>query len=141
MSYTLLRHCGPILPKTNLIKRLRTTHDENVGLAPEPMTPDRWSDIRQKVLDSFEVLEQYTEDLEPGTAEVIEFQGPAGKLQIRFHTQPKVLDKKTLYSHRAGGDVKVDYTYSDTDEVHYMQVRRWNTAQNDWEEMNAGGLF
>ena len=107
------------------------------------MTPERWKDIRQKIKESFVILEEYTDDLEPGTAESFEFQGPGGMgiLRISFCIQPKVLDKKTLYSHRAGGDIHVDYTYSDTDEVSYMTVERWDDVAQEWMPIDAKALF
>jgi hypothetical protein len=107
------------------------------------MTEERWKDIRQQIKDSFTILEEYTDDLDPGSAECLEFQGPggAGILRVAFCIQPKVLDKKTLYSHRAGGDVRVDYTYSDTDEVSYMVVERWDESKQDWVPIDAKALF
>ncbi len=107
------------------------------------MTQDRWNDIRQKIKESFKVLEEYSEDLEPGTAECIEFEKPYDKgiLRVAFCTQPKVLDKKTLYSHRAGGDVRVDYTYSDKDEVSYMVIEQWDEVKKDWLPFDAKAIF
>lgn len=105
------------------------------------MTPDRWQEVKQKIENSFTILDTYEEELDPGVAEVIEFTGPMGKLKVSFNRQPKVLDKKTLYSHRAGGDVKVDYTYSDTDEVYYLTLFKWNEQRDKWEKMNSEAMF
>ncbi len=107
------------------------------------MTLERWKDIRQKIKEMFPILEEYTDYLEPGTAESLEFEGPGdmGILRVTFCVQPKVLDKKTLYSHRAGGDVRVDYTYSDSDEVSYMIVDKWNEATEEWLPIDAKAIF
>ena len=105
------------------------------------MTPDRWQEVKQKIESSFTILDSYEEELNPGVAEVIEFNGPIGKLKASFNRQPKVLDKKTLYSHRAGGDVKVDYTYSDSDEVSYLTLYKWNEQRDEWEKMNNDAMF
>jgi hypothetical protein len=107
------------------------------------MTIERWKDIRQKIKDSFTILEEYTDDLDPGTAESLEFQGPGniGILRVSFCVQPKVLDKKTLYSHRAGGETHVDYSYSDTDEVSYMTVDKWNDQSQEWLPIDAKAIF
>lgn len=106
------------------------------------MTTERWIEIRQKIKDSFTVLDEYTQDLAPGNADVLEFQGPEGViLRTSFCVQPKVLDKKTLYSHRVGGDVHVDYTYSDTDHVSYLTVERWDEARLEWSSIDGSALF
>ena len=60
------------------------------------MNQERWEEIQKKIKQSFEVSDEYDEDLDPGQAEVLEFDGPAGKMKVRFVTKPKLLDKKTL---------------------------------------------
>src|SRR3989338_1402633 len=105
------------------------------------MTQERWEEICQKIRDNFEVVATYSEELNPGTADVIEFHGPLGTLRAKLNRQPKVLDKKTLYSHRAGGEVKVDYSYSDTEKVLYLTVEKWNEERQNWAPMDAGSFF
>ncbi|MBI4090680.1 MAG: hypothetical protein HY422_01525 [Candidatus Komeilibacteria bacterium] len=105
------------------------------------MTQDRWSEVKQLIRDSFTVLEEYEEQLDPGHAEVVEFETPQGILKASFNRQPKVEGKKTLYSHRSGGSVRVDYTYSETDEVSYFTIDRWDDASEQWIPVDANGLF
>ena len=105
------------------------------------MTHERWLEVRQMIRDRFTVLETYEEELEPGIAEVIEFETPQAFFKVSFNTQPKVEGKKTLYSNRSGGAVRVDYTYSSTDEVSYMTVDRWNETTEEWVPVEAGQLF
>jgi len=105
------------------------------------MTPERWEQIKVMVRSQFEVLDEYTEDLEPGNAEVLEFVSPAGQLKVSFITRPKVTDKKTNYSHRVGSDVKVDYVFSDTEQTHHLEVQKWNEAKNSWDDFSTDGLF
>lgn len=105
------------------------------------MTQERWSEVKQLIQNNFKVLETYEEELEPGHAEVVEFETPQAIFKVSFNQQPKVLDKKTLYSHRAGGDVRVDYTYSDTDEVSYLTVDRWDATSDQWAPVDANRLF
>lgn len=106
------------------------------------MTKERWNEVRTKIKETFKVLEEYQDDLEPGTADTLEFEGPGAQiLRAAFCVQPKVIDKKTLYSHRAGGDVRVDYTYSDTDEVSYLTLDRWNEGIQEWQPIDGTRLF
>ena len=105
------------------------------------MTADKWADTRDKIKSTFTILDEYEEDLDPGVSDVLEFEGPAGKLRARFLTRPKVTGKKTLYSNRIGGDTRVDYEFSENEEVCHLEVSRWNESTNDWEELRGSSLF
>ena len=105
------------------------------------MTPERWEEVKQLINKSFSVTDTYTEDLEPGIAEVIEFKTPHGLLRASFETRPRVLDKKTLYSHRAGGETHVDYVYSDDENVTHLKLLRWNESTEEWLPIDASSLF
>lgn len=105
------------------------------------MTHERWLDVKQLIHDRFTVLESYEEELDPGRAEVVEFETPQAIFKVSFNQQPRVEGKKTLYSNRAGGAVRVDYTYSSTDEVSYLTVDRWNDQTEEWVPIEAGQLF
>ncbi len=109
----------------------------SVVLARNHMSPERWEEIRKRITDSFEVIDSYQEELDPGTAEVIEFKGPAGKMKACFNRRPKIVEKKTLYSRRAGSDVKVEYAYSDEDQVCFFTLYQWNENSNAWQKLEA----
>lgn len=72
-----------------------------------------------------------------GKIERIEFTGPLGKMKLERTTKPKVLDKKTLYSNRAGSDMRVEYEYSPDETVQFMKAYRWNEAGEEWTEIEA----
>lgn len=103
------------------------------------MNKEKWEEISKKIKNNFEVEDEYLEDLDPGQADVIEFNGPQGKLKVRFVTRPKMLDKKTTYSNRVGSDVKVDYVFSDTEEVNHLEVFTW--TEDDWKKIESDNLF
>ena len=103
------------------------------------MNKEKWEEISKKIKNNFEVEDDYLEDLDPGQADVIEFNGPQGKLKVRFITRPKMLDKKTTYSNRVGSDVKVDYVFSDTEEVNHLEVFTW--VEGDWKKIEGDNLF
>lgn len=103
------------------------------------MTQERWEDIKAMVKDKFDSVieknETLAEDQGPGEVEVLEFDGPIGKMRLTWTTQPLVLDKKVLGSRRIGGESTVQYTYSDTEKTHKFTVYKYNQQQGDWDEM------
>lgn len=107
------------------------------------MTLEKWEEIKQKILSSFEIFNQETlaneerrEDIE-----TIEFMGPAGKMKVEWITRPKVLDKKTQYSNRIGSSVSVDYVYSQDEVTHTFKVYNWQESLEDWQEIKAGAFI
>lgn len=75
-----------------------------------------------------------------GKVERIEFIGPLGQMKLERTTKPKVLDKKTLYSNRAGSDMRVDYIYSPDEVVQYMKAYKWDENDEEWTEIEAENL-
>lgn len=105
------------------------------------MNSDKWKEIKLNIKNTFGIDEEYEEELEPGSADVIEFNGPSGKMKVRFVTKPKMLDKKTSYSNRAGSAVKVDYVFSDTEFVSHMELYMWSDSDDEWKKMEAESIF
>lgn len=105
------------------------------------MTNDRWQEIKRHIKATFEILDEYSEDLDPGEAEVVEFSSPQGKMMVKFVTKPRLLDKKTTYSNRAGSGVKVDYVYSEDDFVSYLEAFVFSDASDDWRKLEVENLF
>ncbi len=101
------------------------------------MIPERWEEIKEMAQKSFEISDfgkEPIEDIPNAKLEFIEFDGPLGKMRLEFSTKPKVLDKKTLYSGRAGSDVKVDYVYSEDELVYTLKAYKWDDELDDWVE-------
>ena len=105
------------------------------------MTKERWQEIKKTIKDKFSIKEEYEEDLNPGLAEVLEFEGPLGLVKAKFVERPKLLDKKTNYSNRIGSDVKVDYIYSETENVSHLELFLWSAEEDDWQKLDAHSLF
>ena len=105
------------------------------------MNLERWEEIQKKIKQSFAITDEYDEDLDPGQAEVLEFDGPMGKMKVRFVTKPKLLDKKTSYSSRIGSGVKVDYVFSDKEFVSHLEVFQWSDEINNWKKIEATSIF
>ena len=106
------------------------------------MNPDKWPEIKEKILSTFQVLNQ--EILENAdereVKEVIEFEGPLGRIKLEWLKKPKLLDKKTQYSNRIGGKVSVDYVFSEDEFTYTMIVYKWDVALEDWQQL-AGDNF
>lgn len=105
------------------------------------MTQERWQETKAMIREKFGISDEYKQDLDPGIADILEFDGPSGKMLVRFVTKPKLLDKKTSFSNRAGSDVKVDYVYSDKDLVSYLEIYSWSEDKDDWIKLDGDSLF
>jgi hypothetical protein len=68
------------------------------------------------------------------------FAGEAGQdIKLIWSKRPKVLDKKTHYSNRAGGDVQVDYQYSPDEFTYHLEAE---VDQNgNWVKMDLNEII
>lgn len=111
------------------------------------MTDEKWQGIIGQIKDKFEVIDQRTEDLPldsgGGFVEVIEFNGPLGRMKLERTTQPLVVDKKAIGSRRIGSETRVEYIYSDTEKVHRFKAYCFKEDDGGWVEMEKekGKLF
>lgn len=101
----------------------------------------RWQEVKKQIQQNFTIREEYDEDLDPGQAEVLEFDGPQGQMKVKYVTKPKLLDKKTTYSNRVGSGVKVDYVFSDDEFVSHLEVYILSPDGSDWQKIEAQSLF
>lgn len=103
------------------------------------MTIEKWQEIKDKIKSNFQIINEDCESNEERREdiEMIEFNGPMGKMKVEWITRPKVIDKKTQYSNRIGSSVSVDYVYSQDEVTHIFKVYQWNAAAEDWQEIKA----
>ncbi len=101
------------------------------------MNQEKWKDVKAKILDNFEVINQYNivDDDGHGNVQIIEFNGPMGESKIEFHERDVVLDKHSNYSNRIGSSMSVDYVYSDTEKTHSLKV--YKKVGIEWEQMEV----
>ena len=104
------------------------------------MTIDRWEEIKHMIHNSFTVTDEYEEEYEPGYADVVEFEKNGDLYRALFISKPRVEEKKTLYSHRAGGEVHVEYTYSDDETVTTFALEKKNES-GDWDPVDTAQIF
>jgi hypothetical protein len=99
------------------------------------MNNDKWLDVLDKVKERFGIVERTDEPIEDipnSRLEVVIFDSPLGRIKMMRTTKPRVLDKKTAYSNRAGSDMSVQYVYSDTELVQRVEILRWDENFGDW---------
>lgn len=103
------------------------------------MHPDKWPEIKEKIKSSFVVAAERLEKDEERSeqTEILEFQGPLGKMKVEWISRPKVLNTKTHYSNRIGSNVQVDYIYSPDELTHTLKVYQWDEARGDWQKVES----
>ena len=101
------------------------------------MTQEKWLDLINMIEDKFQIEERKKEPLEegPGECDTVVFKLSTGRFRLDYIRRPRVLDKKTTYSHRVGGDVKVDYIYSEDEFVAKLHAYRWDAGSDSWIEI------
>lgn len=113
------------------------------------MDIDRWEQIRENIKAKFQVNEEGTEDLimntqdgpvKQGTAEFLIVQTAMGKIKLTFEKRPVVLDKKFIYSHRAGQSARTEYEFSDKEFSYKLKAYKWDDLEESWEEIDAASF-
>ena len=114
------------------------------------MNQERWDNIISMVEEKFPPAELSSEDIEigedehnnpvKGKIERLEFTGPLGKMKLEKTTKPRVVDKQTLHSNRAGSDVRVNYVYSKDEFSQFMKAYKWNEDEEEWKEIDVGSF-
>lgn len=109
------------------------------------MTLERWQTLVQSVRQKFTILAEGKEELEsgPGYLEYVECQTPMGKVCLELTVTPRVAEKKTYYSKRAGSSTTVEYKYDPEAHVLTLKIWLWDERADDWRELKpeaAAGL-
>ncbi len=101
------------------------------------MNQDRWLDTMAMIKDKFELEEDSKIVLDPGPGEMqtVVFKTDHGRFKLERIVRPRVLDKKTSYTHRGGGETTVDFVYSADETVAKLAAYRWDESKNDWSEI------
>ncbi|MGE5392447.1 MAG: hypothetical protein ACM3NH_01760 [Candidatus Saccharibacteria bacterium] len=113
------------------------------------MDIDRWEGLKEEIRRKFTVEEEKTEDLmvetndgliKQGTAEVLVFESPLGRMKLSMEKRPVVVDKKFIYSHRAGQAARTEYTFSDSEFSYTMKAYKWDDDNDDWTEIDVANF-
>jgi hypothetical protein len=105
------------------------------------MQVDRWQELKHELKQKFTLEEEYSEELEYGEQEVLEFVSPLGKIKLCFVKKPKILDKKTTYSNRIGSNVSVEYVYDPENFTYHLDVWLWSEPNDQWEKLDKQDVF
>ena len=105
------------------------------------MQPDRWLELKGELKQKFELEDEYSEELDHGSQEVVEFVSPMGRVKLCFVQKPKVLDKKTTYSNRIGSGVSVEYVYDLENSTYHLDVWLWSEGNEQWEKLANQNAF
>ena len=98
------------------------------------MNDERWYDLVERIRDKFKVTheEEHPPLHGPGKVEMVEFEGPLGRLRLERVTRPAVLERRAHYSKRIGGQTSEDLVYSDSEFSHRVTLYRW--VDGSWQE-------
>jgi hypothetical protein len=112
------------------------------------MQDDKWQDLVEAAKKHFRNVQLSTEDLiidtqdgpvKQGTQDILIFENPGGKFKLVRENKPVVLEKKELYSHRAGQSAQTQYKFSQTELSHKLRVYK-EIDFDDWEEITLDKL-
>lgn len=99
------------------------------------MLDEKWQELIARIKSSFEVENEHSESIEDipnGKIEEIVFITPQGKMKVIRKTMPRVLDKKTIYSKRAGSEMNVQYEYAEDELNSRIEIYRWDNLNESW---------
>lgn len=112
------------------------------------MTNEKWQETVGMVQKYFKGAKLYSEDLmqdtaegavKQGTQDVLEFENPSGHFKLVRENRPVVLEKKELYSTRAGQSAQIIYKKSETEFSHKLRVFKEEDF-DEWEEVTLDKL-
>ncbi len=112
------------------------------------MQDDRWQQLVETAQKHFKNVSLGLEDLimetkdgpvKTGTQDVLIFENPAGRFKLVRENKPVVLEKKELYSHRAGQSAQTNYKFSETEFSHKLRVYK-EVDFEEWDEITLDKL-
>ena len=113
------------------------------------MQDDRWQqlvDIAQKNFKNTRltredlIMESSDGPIKQGTQDILEFNHADGnRYRLIRENKPMVLEKKELYSHRAGQSAQTQYKFSETEFSHKLKVYK-EMEFEEWEEVTLDRL-
>lgn len=100
------------------------------------MTRERWEDLKGSIKDRFELSAEFQEPLDdrPGTADVIEFETPAGKFRLEFIEAAKVTGVVTSSGKKIGTAGRIARTFSSDESIVRMDAYRW--GDGSWQRID-----
>lgn len=112
------------------------------------MTDEKWEQLVETANKHFKNVKLSNEDLivdtpdgpqKQGNQDVLVFENPAGRFKLVRENRPRILEKKELYSTRAGQAAQTIYKKSETEFSHKLRVYR-AADFDEWEEITLDKL-
>jgi len=112
------------------------------------MQNDKWQDLVDTAKKHFKFVTLTSEDLimdtqdgqvKTGTQDVLIFTNPAGKFKVIRENKPVVLEKKEMFSHRAGQSAQAQYKFSQSEFSHKIRVFK-EVDFDEWDEITLDRL-
>lgn len=112
------------------------------------MIEEKWQDLVTTAQKHFKNVSLTREDLimeskdgpiVAGTQDILVFENPAGRFKVIRENRPVVLEKKEVFSHRAGQAAETHYKFSDTEFSHKIRVFK-EVDFDEWEEITLDRL-
>jgi hypothetical protein len=112
------------------------------------MQDEKWQQLVEAAQKHFKNVSLTHEDLimdtqdgpvKQGTQDILIFENPGGRFKLVRENKPVVLEKKELYSHRAGQSAQTQYKFSETEFSHKLKVYK-EIDWEEWEEITLDGL-
>jgi hypothetical protein len=113
------------------------------------MTDDKWQELVDMAQKNFKGAKLSREDLimntpdgpqKRGTQDILVFQHPSGpRYKLVRENKPVVLEKKELFSHRAGQSAQTQYKFSQDQFSHKLRVFK-EVDFDEWEEVTLDKL-
>ncbi|MBN2565193.1 MAG: hypothetical protein JXB46_05740 [Candidatus Eisenbacteria bacterium] len=106
------------------------------------MFQGKWEDLLDKIEKLFGFIEHTTEDFPERrmTIETVVFDGASGRMKLERSVKPVVLDTRTTYSKRAGGQATTEYVLSDDEFVDTVRFYRWDRLAGEWKQIDPADL-
>jgi len=102
----------------------------------------KWEELVDKIERLFGFLEHTNEEFPERqlTIESVVFDGATGRMRLERSVRPLLLDKKVSYSKRIGGDVDIEYVYSEDEFVDTVKLYRWDRLAREWRQIDISEL-
>lgn len=106
------------------------------------MHQSKWDALLDQIEKLFGFIDHTIEEIPERhlTIETAVFDGAAGRMMLERSVKPVVLDKKTTYSKRIGGEVTVEYILSDDEFVDTVKCYKWDKLAREWKPVDIGDL-
>ncbi len=112
------------------------------------MQDEKWQELVETANKHFQNVSLTNEELVmdtqdgpvvQGTQDILVFTNPAGKFKVVRENKPVVLEKKEMFSHRAGQSAQAQYKFSETELSHKIRVFK-EIDFDDWDEITLDRL-